>query len=259
VLNSIESAKLKLVRATEHIKTIRQYVAAYAGRDPHRVTPQPHGTDKISVGEEPPPQISILTGEVIYQLRSIMDHLAFDLVKMNSGNIQLPADWEECCFFPLWLDVPKKSTAYNCFSHTLPGIPKQAFAFIEGVQPYRGGAIGTHLRLLANLSNIDKHRYPNLTKARLSINERITTSRGWYTSIRPIDDGTELGPVADTWLDGREPVEVERRFTSNVSFAEPILDGWTKYQVPVEEAIQFLLDDVNLIIVPAFDEFFNNP
>ena len=147
----------------------------------------------------------------------------------------------------------------NCFSHILPGISKAAFAFIEAVQPYRGGPLGNHLRLLANLSNIDKHRYLNLTEARLSMNERIVTSRGWYTMVRRIDAGTEVDPIPTTWIDGQEPVEVERSFTSDVSFAEPMLAEWTTYQVPVQEALQICLEDVERIIVPAVDQFLNQP
>jgi len=259
MLTSIELARLKLARVAEHIKSIQGYIATYARSNPHRVTPQPHGTDKVSVGEEPPPEIAVLVGEAIYQIRSVMDHLAFDLVQTNAGNIQLPEDWEENCVFPLWLKLPKKPTTYNCFSHILPGISKAAFTFIEGVQPYRGAAINAHMGLLAHLSNIDKHRYPNLTKARLSVNESIVTSLGWYTSVRRIDEGTELDSVPDTWIDGKEPVEVERSFSCSVSFAEPVLAEWTKYQVPVDETLQLLLHNATQIIVPAFDQFLNNP
>lgn len=41
--------------------------------------------------------------------------------------------------------------------------------------------------------------------------------------VRRIDNGTEIDPVATTWIDGQEPVEVERSVTSDVSFAEPML------------------------------------
>ena len=50
---------------------------------------------------------------MVYQLRSL-DHLAFDLVKLNASGIQLPLNWRESCFFPLYLKIPKKAQAYNC-------------------------------------------------------------------------------------------------------------------------------------------------
>lgn len=260
MLNSIDAANLKLIRIPEHIKAIRKYVTNYARGQSHKRIPQPDGKEKVSVTKEPPHEISVLAGEVLYQLRSTIDHLAFDLVKMNTGNVQLPADWEEHCFFPLWLKVPKKPPTYNCFEHILPGISKQAFTFIEGVQPYRtNNRTGNMLRLLAELSNIDKHRHLNLTKARLSRKERIETSRGWYTSIGRIEDGAELDPVPTTWVDGKEPVYVERSISLDVSFAEPKLGRVTEFQVPVEEVLQLLLDEVQTIIVPAFGEFFDNP
>ena len=259
MFNSIDSANLKLARVADHIKAIGEYVSNYAGRDPHTRTPQADGKEKVTVSEIPPPEISVLAGEALYQLRSTIDHLAFDLVKLNVGNIQLPINWEEHCLFPLWLNDPKKPPAYNSFQHILPGISKQAFTFIEGVQPYRRNRTGNVLRLLADLSNIDKHRYLNLTKARLAREERIETAIGSYTSIVRIDDGTELDPVADTWIDGQKPVYVERSISANVSFAEPKLGGIATYQVVVEDVLQLLLDEVKTIIVPAFGEFFDDP
>lgn len=59
-ITGLESAKLKLIRASEHIKRIGQQVAAYSGSDSHTVVTLPHGTDRISVREEPPLGISIL-------------------------------------------------------------------------------------------------------------------------------------------------------------------------------------------------------
>jgi hypothetical protein len=259
MFSSIEYARIKLHRVAVHIKAIGECVADYSGSEPHKRVTQADGKQKVNVIDDPPPEISVLAGEALYQLRSAIDHLAFDLVKLNAGNIQLPADWEEHCFFPLWLNVPKKPATYNCFSHILPGISKQAFTFIEGVQPYRSNRTGNVLRLLADLSNIDKHRYLNLTKARLANRERIETSQGRYTSIRRIEDGAELDPVPTTWVDGKEPVYVERSISVDVSFAEPKLGGITTYQVPIQEVLQLVLDEIETIVIPAFDQFLNNP
>jgi len=78
-----------------------------------------------------------MAGEVLYQLRSTLDHLAFDLVKLNRIGTPLPSEWEENCCFPLWIDPLTKPPFYNCFKSCLPNISKAAFAFIESVQPYK--------------------------------------------------------------------------------------------------------------------------
>jgi hypothetical protein len=259
MLNSIDAANLKLIRAEEHIEAIRKHVASYSASDPHERTLQPNSKEKVSVSKSPPLEISILAGEAVHQIRSTLDHLAFDLVKLNPSNIQLPANWEENCLFPLWLNPPKKPAVYNCFSGKLPGISKQAFARIEGYQPYRGTPIGHVLGTLAELSNVDKHRHLNLIKARLDVREQISTLRGNYASIRRIEDGAELDPVADTWIDGCEPVQVERSVTSGVSFDEPGLKELTRYQIPIQDVLQLILEQVKKIIVPAFRELFDNP
>src|SRR5262249_43983072 len=144
----------------------------------------------------PPPEISILAGEVLYQVRSSLDYLAFDLVKLNPSSIALPVDWKKNCCFPLWVNTPKNPPVYNCFKHILPGITKPAFAFIEGVQPYHRGnglfAICNVLRFLAELSNIDKHRNLNLTPLNIGHLETVTTKIGGHFSYRTVRSGAKL-------------------------------------------------------------------
>jgi hypothetical protein len=257
MVSGLESARLKAIRAAEHLAALRFHVASYATGEPHEIVTQPDGKQKVNVTEPPPDSISIVAGEIVYQLRSALDHLAFDLVKLNSGIVQLPVDWEEHCFFPLRLNAPKKTPVYNCFAHVLPGIPERAFTFIEGAQPYNRNAAGNRLGYLAKLSNIDKHRHLNVVKARLSHNERITQGRYWYTSVQRIDDGTELDPVASHSFDGKEAVKVERSVAAEVSFDERVL-GEAR-TLPVEHLLQLCLDVVQFDIIPKFEEFLNNP
>jgi hypothetical protein len=54
-------------------------------------------------------------------------------------------------------------------------------------------------------------------------------------------------------------VQVERSVTSCVSFDEPGLKELTRYQIPIEDVLEMCLEQVDLIIVPAFRELFDNP
>src|ERR1700676_40470 len=164
MISGIESAKLKLVRAAEHIDAVRHATWEYTADEPSRVTKHPNGSYELNFIQPPPASISILSGEAVHQIRSALDHLAFELVKLNPTRITLPAEWEEHCAFPLRLKTPKQQPIFNCFEHMLPGITKSAFTFIEAVQPYKGENAGNVLRNLVVLSNIDKHRHLNLTK-----------------------------------------------------------------------------------------------
>lgn len=164
MIGGLQSARLKIVRATEHLDAIKKVIKVVAESDCYEIVKDSNGREAVYFKGEPPTEISILVGEVVYQIRSAIDHLAFDLVKLNPSHAALPTNWEKNCCFPLWLVASKKGTGYNCFENTLPGITKDAFTFIEGVQPYHTGP-GIHnvLRLVAQLSNVDKHRHLNIT------------------------------------------------------------------------------------------------
>ena len=174
MISGLDSASVKIARAAEHVDAIRRVINSLASTaNTYEIIKDADGKEKIRFLIQPPTQIAVLSGEVVYQLRSALDHLAFDLVKRNQSGITLPANWDARCDFPLWLRIPDDQInsghtipplPYSCFTKSLPGISKTAFAFIESVQPYRSGA-GTHnvLRLIANLSNIDRHRYLNVT------------------------------------------------------------------------------------------------
>ena len=76
---------------------IAQDVASYG----NRFTRKADGKETLDLFE-PTPLISLFAGEFIYQLRSALDHVAFDLVQMNKGGVTLPTDWQEDCAFPIW-------------------------------------------------------------------------------------------------------------------------------------------------------------
>ena len=262
MLSGLELADLKLKRAADHIKAISPHVVAYAARVLHEVIPDAEGKDTVHVNELPPVDISILAGEVLYQLRSSLDYLAFDLVKLNPAKIPLPPDWEKNCCFPLWLNTPKKPPVYNCFKNALPGISKPAFAFIEGVQPYNRGKFGIFevsnvLWLLAELSNVDKHRHLNLTPINIGHIQMVTTKVGASKlatfSYNTVRSGAKLDPALppDKMAD---VVDVKREFSSYVTFDESTL-GPGMSELAVQLVLESCLDSIKGVIVPAFVEF----
>lgn len=184
IISGLDSASLKIVRASEHLQEIKKVVGSLASTpNSYELVEDGSGKEKIHFLIQPPSQITILAGEIVYQLRSALDHLAFELVRLNFTGIPLPADWETRCCFPLWPKAPKKRPVYNCFDRVLPGISETAFAFIEHVQPYRSGS-GPHnaMRLIAQLSNIDRHRYVNVTLPKASQCHHWNCLRGGDTA-----------------------------------------------------------------------------
>lgn len=261
MVSGLESAKRKLDRAAQHIKEINPYVVAYAASILHEVVTEPQGEETVHVRDAPPPEISMLAGETLYQIRSALDHLAFDLVKFNPSGYALPADWEDDCCFPLWLRTPKKTPVYNCFEHILPGISKAAFTFIEGAQPYNSGNVSKLpdvLWFLAKLSNIDKHRHFNLTQPQIG---HIQTVRmkwgGAHITYRALRSGAKLEPALPPERMA-DAVNVETRFSSYVTFAESALGAGADI-LAVQVVLESCLDLVQGCVIPAFAEFLKNP
>jgi hypothetical protein len=258
MIDAIQSAKLKLHRAAEHLETIRNLVKHAASNDSFDFVETSGGNGTLYFRKDPPPEISIICGEVIHQMRSTMDYLAFDLVKLNPNGITLPVDWEKACYFPLWLEAPKKARVYNCFENILPGIQEAAFMFIESVQPYHSGP-GVHnaLRLIAKLSNVDKHRHLNITVPKVAVHItmevkgeiRYDITRGGLKHTSQV--------VTDSLIP-ENASEVTRSFTHYITFDEPTV-GDGPATLEVENVLEVCLEQVKTVIVPAFAQFFDYP
>src|SRR5713226_66877 len=119
----MSSAWIKIVRASKHLEALKNGIAADSTRNINQLILKSNGKETLDL-PEPDDMIAVLAGEIIYQLRSALDHLAFDLVKLNRGGITLPTDWEENCAFPIWIRKPGQTPPlpYGVFKN-LPGIP----------------------------------------------------------------------------------------------------------------------------------------
>ncbi|MBZ5672373.1 MAG: hypothetical protein LAO04_21960, partial [Acidobacteriia bacterium] len=182
----------------------------------------------------------------------------------NAAKIQLPANWFRRCEFPLILAIPKTGNPpipcslpapYNIFAKTLPGISKQAFAFIESVQPYYGvGEVNNCLRFLAELSNIDKHRHLNVIHGRVRKTYTIRFASGLVSSgSQALDHGGNL-PREIGWSESDRPVYVHRRLRAFVTFEEKGILGDAS-TLPMDYLLQLILKQIKTVIIPAFGKF----
>jgi len=238
----------KIVRASKHLETLKNGIAADATRDLSDALLlrfHPEGEPTLDL-PAPHPDIAVLAGEVIYHLRSALDHLAFDLVKLNRSGITLPVKWEENCMFPTWTNLKLGQTPplpYGVFQN-LPGIPKEAHAIIERVQPYYPvGVPNDWLKFLVALSNIDKHRRFALTRTRASYHVNVIFNSGIHTSsVQSLDNGATLPPASHP----DEPdtiVDMESSISLFVAFNErdALGDATT---LPVEKFLEDMLVSV---------------
>jgi hypothetical protein len=252
----IEAVEVKLNRVPEKLKAIKAHSDAYAAKNPPQIIMDGNGKTTLDMSVPVPPDISVLIGEILYQLRSSLDHLAFYLVKLNPNGANLPIDWEESCQFPLWTQLKVGQSTplpLGCFKN-LPGISAKAHAFIESVQPYyETGKVNNSLRFLKELSNRDKHRYLVLTRSRSQVHgTRRILNRTIGTEYMALDHGAEID-LFERSIGADSNVHVSFQMAGFVTFNEPIL-GVGACSIPVQELLQHLLDSVQGIILPAFDK-----
>lgn len=165
MVEQLEAIFDRLARAEEHLEAIKGELLAYYNSDPCTMSgkykPDPHGGPgtgewwKVKV-EPMGVRLNTLIGEFLHDLRSALDHLAWQLVLHSGGK---PTDKTT---FPILKDVPPTNKKGQ---QTLPnvagGVFQSARALIDSSQPYQLGPRHTEhpLWILHQLWNIDKHRH----------------------------------------------------------------------------------------------------
>ncbi|MCZ7587694.1 MAG: hypothetical protein M5U27_02285 [Gaiella sp.] len=154
---SLNGVNLKLGRAEEHLDAIDAEIGRYIKSHPYipvrEYHPEPSRPDVVGLRiiEAPRPELALTVGDYLYNVRSALDHLAWQLVIANNGE---PTNRTE---FPIFKD---SRTYENRVGEKVSGMHPMAAAFIEGLQPYnrRDGSLDHPLWLLHDLCNIDKHQ-----------------------------------------------------------------------------------------------------
>jgi hypothetical protein len=241
----------KIVRAEEHLATIKAEVALFHEADPYELVGEfnTEGTEYVAhlrLNEVPPIRLQLLVGDFAHNLRSALDHLAGWLVIRNGGTPTTSTG------FPICLKEPAHGVKIE------PGVSVEAMAVIEGLQPYNRGeaAAKDKLAVLRAINNTDKHR--NLFLA----TSCITNARVWleYDSGFPLtfpqrvqgrfEHGAELTRfpmVSPVPSHERSHVTVKAEAAALVTFAEPKPIG----EQPVEGLLRQLLEYVtNMVLRP---------
>jgi hypothetical protein len=260
MVSGIKSAEIKIAQAAKHLRAIKRYVSAYSAAQPHKVTTKPKGKKKLTVPKSPPKVISILAGEMIYQMRSALDHLAYELVKRNPNVAAIDPKWYEHCQFPLRINLPTNCTCplpKETFARDLPGIPDEVFKIIEKWQPYYGPAAVANtngcLRILGLLSNIDKHRHLNLIRPRVRQSHYIRFRSGVRSGGYQLFDRGSIIDRPHNRGEMHRPVYVNRRYRTLVCFDERDSIGEAT-NVPIEILLNLVLYQLQVFILPTFQE-----
>lgn len=153
-MTSIDGVRLKVERAKEHVKNLDGVIQSFRDSRPYEVVGQENYQTAdlewvLTQAREIPPEVSLIAGDAVQNLRSALDYLAHALVAANGRK---PIDGVTA--FPISDSLPKHQMAMR--GRKVEGMSQRAIAAIDAMHPYQGGWIT--LWRLARMSNIDKHR-----------------------------------------------------------------------------------------------------
>jgi hypothetical protein len=207
----------------------------------------------------PPLSWSVRIGEMLYDLRSALDHFVWELVIHDGGK---PSQYTE---FPIFDREDKYlSDSRGGGLYKLRGVGEKGLAFIKRLQPYHTAnnpKVLHPLWVLHNLSIIDKHRFLHLscTVCRLGkLRFKIVEGRGGGSVNFAITDAVRLKgrtEVARISLaaDPDTTMQVEFPHTPEVTFDDAPLVG----RRPVREVFVTLGEETEKILAAGQRELFS--
>jgi hypothetical protein len=111
-------------------------------------------TASLTIARELPAAWALIVGDILHNIRSALDNLAFALVEV--ARIPRVSDPERG-LFPIW---PSHKEFKDIRERDIGGMAPEAQAIIESLQPYRreDSLHFSRLYLLNELANVDRHR-----------------------------------------------------------------------------------------------------
>lgn len=190
--HAFDGCRVKLARADHHLEDLEARARAFYATNPYTTSVHhDHETSEFRItlerSEQPPLEWGAIVGEVLYNLRSALDHLAWELARLDSGR-EPPSNTE----FPIFKD---RGRFEREGTKRIEALSPAHQALIEGLQPYnRSDPASDPLWLLYSLRNIDQHRTLHVVAAVMSKNSLgIVTMTGYEIHNMTVASSTEAG------------------------------------------------------------------
>ena len=253
---TLDRLTAKVKWAKKHIEKLEPSLKPYPYRGSDFVRFEDDGTKRersyyLIKLPDIPPEVRLITGDVLQNLRSSLDHIACHLVAVGGGKVTTRT------YFP----IAKTSATYQSprCREKIKGARPDAIKYLDSFQPYKGG---THLLWeLHALNNVDKHRLLLTTCSTpvahsMSPSERAEIER-IHRGSHPAAPAIHLGPTLRPFKEsvplkvGRKlltiphsEMEQEMRFLIDVAFDEPRIVGYK----PIVELLHQMSNSVLSII-----------
>jgi hypothetical protein len=238
--------------ACEHAKELKAEIDRYIGDEPHEVMVDQH-PDTLSLAVTVlqripiPLAIPYLIGDCIQNLRSSLDYLVWELVLCSKNTPKKRSQFPIC-------DTPEGFQG-QVSRHRLDGVPPDAVAEIERLQPYHSTPPSRHFLFVLNeLANINKHRRPLVTKLNPVSGMAEFSSDGRVLVEESLAIGDKAAPPAigptPSHLGQVVEVKVKTETVSYIGFDEGAIKG-----VEVCHCLGILGRQIAMGIIPAFEKF----
>lgn len=211
---SMQDPRAKLARASEHIELFASEIRNFVNPDRYIIS---HEFDmdtrkQIWRFDSPTPTIpvrlSTIVGDVLFNFRSALDQLVYQLVLANG---RVPSRRNSFPIFLAWKFESKSQRA-------LEGVSSKAITLIERSQPIPGK--NWELLFLPNLNNIDKHRHLHLclisvkeVTANLSLEDMLEVAP--FVHLGRVKKGTILCTVPIKYVDMKYRPTFDIRFSES--------------------------------------------
>lgn len=269
----LDGARLKIVRAQEHLDCLQAEVGMYLQQHPYVVVVDKQtNLTTIDVSTEPPVRLSTLVGDCVTNARAALDYVIWELAQKYFDPPYVQADFNDRRMVSFPIHVSGETKGYidrvNRLEKRLAGSRHSLTAAdirqqIETAQTH--GGFDT-LGFLHTLVNADKHRMPLLVLTAID-NVRAALMPGPYQPIHITGHGTEQGAKTLSNFGGR---------AYSVSFGHDHTKAVTvdtgKVQVNVQVSVRVALKDSTMPhdtvdrtlaqiiktvanVIPRFDKF----
>ena len=268
---SLDSVRLKLVRAEEHFKAILEMLRRFSvgqcelipeeNRQTHMGVLRVHLT-------KPPQQLPLVIADFLYGVRSALDHLVWQLVLANPPNTPSGKTAFPICSSPENFKKAKKR-------HRLDGVSASATTLIESLQPYHGR--DQTLLTLSALHERDKHQTLNLVTG-VASDTFIDWTSGDTSLLKMFIGGEEIcdgaifgdvgipldDPALLEFLGNESLASFRQRYMKMkaqgqaaifVAFGSSATEDLERFRV--ETVLQKILKLVRDNVVPTFEPFFD--
>lgn len=274
---TLRGVERKLYRAYEHHATLRDESPTIinGNRVRHYTVAQAHPDGRGYNFYLPPVQPldadrwSLVLGDFLFNLRSALDQLVYQLHVLKYGGGTLPNEVEKLSAFPIRSKAPldsKRNPLTTDKWGTIKQLPEPQRAMVERFQPYirrndslvsRRGA----LLMLDTLNNVDKHRRLHVVRHVVSDSTAPVFPKHFGFTAKPrLSTAVEGGAQVDAWRFTYMPQyrlhELSQQvYMHSVSLQEVLDEPLMGRTFPVFELTRKLHNEVLGVIVP-FRSFF---